>query len=264
MLEKIIKIVRDAGNIILSAADVSASTEFKTSHRDLVTKYDLMVEQYLKKQLLALAPQAEFLGEESSHLSHVANAEQLFIVDPIDGTTNFVHGFRNSCISVGLMCCGVMELGVIYNPYTDELYCAKRGEGAYLGASRLKIKDTDLEHSLLIFGSAIYYHELVPVTLQIFNEAFPKVQDIRRFGAAALDFCHIATGKAGVFFECRLCPWDFAAGSLIAQEAGAVVTALSGAPLDYFQKCSVLVGTTTAHRQFLEISAPHMRSLGLR
>lgn len=264
IFDGIVRIVRQAGDIVLSAPDAFDAAEVKTSHRDLVTKYDRLVEDYLKKELLRLLPDAAFLGEEGDETPQWEKAEWLFIVDPIDGTTNFVQGFPNSCISVGLMHCGEMEYGVIFNPYTGELYRAKRGEGAWLGARRLKIEDRDLEHSLLIFGSALYYRDLVPVTLEIFNEAFPKVQDIRRFGAAALDFCYIASGKAGVFFECRLCPWDYAAGSLIAREAGAVVTALSGAPLDYFHRCSVLVGAPTAHRELLALAGKQMSAHGLR
>lgn len=264
LLDKITQIVKNAGRIILSARDTAEAAEVKTSHRDLVTKYDRAVEDFLKQELLGLLPGAAFLGEEGDETPQWESAEWLFIVDPIDGTTNFVQGFPNSCISVGLMHCGVMEYGVIYNPYTDEVYRAKRGEGAWLGDRRLSVEDADLEHSLMIFGSALYYRDLVPVTTEIFNEAFPKVQDIRRFGAAALDFCYIAAGKAGVFFEARLCPWDYAAGSLIAQEAGAVVSALSGAPLDYYHKCSVLVGTPTAHREFLALAKQSMTSRGLR
>lgn len=264
MLDAIAQIVRRAGTLVLTATDAAGAAEAKTSHRDLVTKYDRMVEEFLQKELLALLPDAAFLGEEGDETPRWEQAEWLFIVDPIDGTTNFVQGFPNVCISVGLMHCGVMELGVVYNPYTEELFCAERGKGTTLNGKRLMTEDRDLEHSLLIFGSAAYYRELLPVTTQIFDAAFPKVQDIRRFGAAALDFCYLAAGKAGVFFEARLCPWDYAAGSLIAQEAGVVVTALSGAPLDFYRKCSVLAGTPTAHRQLLAIAAPYMQAQNLR
>lgn len=263
MLNDIAQIVLRAGAMVLAAKDAAAAAEAKTSHRDLVTKYDRLVEEFLKEQLLALVPDAAFLGEEGDETPQWEQAEALFIVDPIDGTTNFVQGFPNTCVSVGLMLHGKMEYGVVFNPYTDELFSAKRGEGAFLNGKRLHAEDHDLEHSLLIFGSALYYRDLVPLTLQVFNDVFPLVQDIRRFGAAALDFCYIAAGKAGVFFEGRLCPWDYAAGSLIAQEAGAVVTAMSGAPLDFYRKCSVLAGTPTAHRQLLALAAPHMEARGL-
>ena len=105
----------------------------------------------------------------------------------------------------------------------------------------------------MIFGTALYYPELTQQTLTAFNRAFPLVQDVRRFGSAALDLCYLAAGKAGVFYEARLCPWDYAAGSLIAREAGCLVTALDGGPLDYYRKCSVLAGSPTAYRQALAV-----------
>lgn len=264
MLEELIRIAKDAGNIILSAHDIGSAVSQKTSHRDLVTEYDKRVEQLLQAELLKLLPDAAFLGEEGDETPDWEQAEQLFIVDPIDGTTNFVQGYPNCCVSIGLMRRGVMEYGVIHNPFTGEMYYAKRGEGAFERGRRLSAEDRDLEHSLLIFGSAAYYRDLIETTSDIFREVFPKAQDIRRFGSAALDFCYLAAGKAGAFYECRLCPWDYAAGSLIAQEAGLTVTALSGAPLDLLHKCSVLAAAPTAHRQLLEIAAPLMKARGLR
>lgn len=249
MLNALSKIVRQAGEIILSARDVEAGVREKTSPRDLVTSYDLQVQAFLHRELLKLLPQAAFLGEEAEvSPEEIQNAEWLFIVDPIDGTTNFVQGFHNSCVSVGLARRGVMEYGLVYNPYDGELYAARRGQGAALNGVPIHCRDHPLDRSLLIFGSALYYRELVPETLRLFNLAFPLVQDIRRFGSAALDLCYLAAGRAGAFYECRLCPWDYAAGALIAEEAGCKVSQLNGTPLDLFQKSSVLAGSPTAYR----------------
>lgn len=256
MLEQLTQIVREAGAMILSAKDAAQTVTEKTGYRDLVTKYDTLVERFLREKLLALLPEAGFLGEESANAQNWADYEWLFIVDPIDGTTNFVQGFANSCVSVGLLHNGQVEYGLVYNPYADELYRAKRGEGAYLNGRRLSCADRPLSHSLLIFGSALYYPDEQRLTLALFNAVYPLVQDVRRFGSAALDLCYIAAGRAGVFFEARLCPWDYAAGSLIASEAGAVVSALNGSPLDLYHKCSVLVGCPTAHRELLALAAP--------
>ncbi len=246
MLNEIVKIVRDAGGIIRSAGDAERSVREKTGPRDLVTKYDLMVQDFLRRELLKLLPEAGFLGEEGDEREDLSQKEWIFIVDPIDGTTNFVQGYHNSCVSVGLARKGRMEYGVVFNPYDGELYAARRGKGATLNGSPISCADRPLDRSLLIFGSALYYRELVPETLRLFNAAFPLVQDIRRFGSAALDLCYLAAGKAGVFFECRLCPWDYAAGSLIAEEAGCVVTQLDGSPIDLFDKCGILAGSPTA------------------
>ena len=253
MLKRLSEIVLQAGAIICAADGADRSAREKTGPRDLVTKYDTMVQTFLQRELTALLPEAGFMGEEGAAEADWSGCEWLFIVDPIDGTTNFVQGFRNSCVSVGLMHRGEMEYGLVYNPYDGELYTAQRGAGAWLNGQPIRTADRDLEHSLLIFGTALYYRELVDRTLAVFNRMFPLVQDVRRFGSAALDLCYLAAGRAGVFFECRLCPWDYAAGSLIAREAGCRVTRMNGEPLDFFHKCSVLAGSPMAWEQTAEI-----------
>ena len=255
MLEKLEQIIMEAGAVIRSARDAAQSVEEKTSPRDLVTKYDRQVQEFLREKLSALLPEAGFMGEEDPKEQDFSQYEWLFIVDPIDGTTNFIQGFHNSCVSVGLMHRGEMEYGLVYNPYDGELYTARRGAGAFLNGRRIRCADHDLAHSLLIVGTALYYRELTGRTLSILNKALPRVQDIRRFGSAALDLCYLAAGRAGVFYECRLCPWDYAAGALIAAEAGCQVTSLEGGALDYFHKCSVAAGSPTAYRQFMDLIA---------
>ena len=251
LLQKMIEAARGAGEIIRSARDVTGSVHEKTSQRDLVTKYDLLVQEYLQRELSAILPEAGFLGEEGEQREDVSKREWVFIVDPIDGTTNFIQGFHNSCVSIGLVHQGQVSRGVVYNPYDGELYAAEIGKGATLNGVPIRCRDNPLDHSLLIFGTALYYRELVPETLRLFNAAFPLVQDIRRFGSAALDLCYLAAGKAGAFYECRLCPWDYAAGSLIAREAGCIVTQLDGSELDLFRKCSVLAGSPKAYDALL-------------
>ncbi|MBO4418606.1 MAG: inositol monophosphatase [Oscillospiraceae bacterium] len=253
MLNELCSIAQEAGRIIRSAEDVEKSVSEKTGPRDLVTKYDLLVQEYLKNALLGLLPDAGFFGEEGDEAGDYSQREWVFIVDPIDGTTNFVQGFHNSCVSIGLSRHGQMEYGVVYNPYDGELYAAQRGSGAFLNGRRIQCQDHSLDHSLLIFGSALYYRELVPETLRLFNLAFPLVQDIRRFGSAALDLCYLAAGKAGVFYECRLSPWDYAAASLIAREAGCFVTQIDGSELDLLRKSSVLAGSPMAYHALREL-----------
>lgn len=253
MLQAISKTVRSAGEILLSARKLESAVREKTGPRDLVTQYDLQVQAFLREKLLALLPEAGFLGEEDDNPADLSQKEWAFIVDPIDGTTNFVQGFHNCCVSVGLAHCGMMEYGVVYNPYDGELYAAQRGHGAFLNEKPIVCQDRDLEHSLLIFGSALYYRDLVPKTLRLLQAAFPVVQDIRRFGSAALDLCYLAAGRGGVFFECRLCPWDYAAGSLIAQEAGCVVSRIEGGAVDLFRKSSVLAGSPQAYRALFDL-----------
>ncbi len=253
MLKELCDLVQRAGQIILSARNVEESVREKTSPCDLVTKYDLLVQEFLRKELLSLLPEAGFLGEEGDSSVDPAEQEWLFIVDPIDGTTNFVQGYHNSCVSVGLAHKGRVQYGVVFNPYDGELYSAEVGKGAFLNGRPIRCQDHPLDHSLLIFGSALYYRELVPETLRLFQLAFPLVQDVRRFGSAALDLCYLAAGRAGVFFECRLCPWDYAAGSLIAREAGCLVTQLNGTELDLLHKSSVLAGSPSAYHALFRL-----------
>ena len=250
MLEALREIVLDAADIVRSARGVEQSVEEKSSSRDLVTRYDRLVQDYLREKLSALLPEAGFMGEEDAAEQDFSGYEWVFIVDPIDGTTNFIQGFHNSCVSVGLMHRGRMEYGLVCNPYDGELYSAQRGRGAWLNGNPIRCADHDLAHSLVIFGTALYYRELTGQTLSILNAVFPVCQDLRRFGSAALDLCYVAAGRAGVFFECRLCPWDYAAGSLIASEAGCAVSQLDGTELDLFHKCSVLAGNPAAIQEF--------------
>ena len=260
MLDKLISIVRAAGELIPRDLHTGLSVVEKTGPRDLVTKYDALVQERLQTDLLRLLPQAGFMGEEGFHAGDWQRYEWLFIVDPIDGTTNFIQGIPNSSVSVGLMHNGQIEYGVVFNPFTGELFSARRGGGSFRNGRRLRVEDRPLSHSLLLFGSAVYYPELIETTLRLFGLCFPLAQDVRRFGSAALDLCDFAAGRAGAFFECRLCPWDYAAGSLIAEEAGVKVTKLDGSPLGFFAKGSVLAGTPTCweelRRLFSEVETP--------
>ena len=258
MLDKIISIVREAGRLIPADAHAELAVAEKSGPRDLVTKYDALVQQHLQTRLLALLPQAGFMGEEGFHAGDWQRYEWLFIVDPIDGTTNFIQGIPNSSVSVGLMHNGQIEYGVVFNPFTGELFSARRGGGSFRNGRRLRVEDRPLSHSLLLFGSAVYYPELIETTLRLFGLCFPLAQDVRRFGSAALDLCDLAAGRAGAFFECRLCPWDYAAGSLIAREAGCLVTQTDGTPIDLFRKCGILAGSPTAYKELLQVfrSAP--------
>lgn len=253
MLEQLKDIVRRAGQILLSAHDIARGVHEKSSHVDLVTVYDPMVQEFLRRELLALRPEAGFLGEEEER-HDIAGKREIFIVDPIDGTTNFIRGLHHSCVSVGLMADGAMEYGVVYNPYYDEMFSARRGEGAWLGETLLRVTQNPLRDSLVLFGSAIYYRDTIPSTLKFVEALLPQCLDFRRGASAALDCCYVAAGRGDLFFECRLCPWDYAAGSLILTEAGGVATALDGSPLRLTEKCSVAFGNPVNHPQLLEIA----------
>lgn len=254
MYKIIDEIVREAGLLVRNAQNIENSVREKTSSCDLVTKYDTMVQEQLKAKLLAAFPDAGFFGEEETE-HDIRGKRAVFIVDPIDGTTNFVRSLHHSAISVGFLVDGIMEYAAVCNPYYDELFTAQRGKGAFLNGKPLHVTQTALADSLVLFGSAIYYRETIPATVRFMEELFPVTADFRRGGSAALDLCYLAAGRVDLFFECCLQPWDYAAGSLIVQEAGGIVSALTGAPLRFFEQCSVAAGNSNNYPALMEISA---------
>lgn len=237
MLEKIIHLVKRAGEIILSAEDVGAHTHTKTSAADLVTDFDVQVEVFLKRELLALLPEAVFYGEEEAEREDPTRG-WAFIVDPIDGTTNFVRDLRQSAISVALARDGAVEYGVVYDLYKDELFSARRGGGAFLNGSPIHVSTRPLSQGVFGMGTAIYKREYLEPTMRLTEQLFRRSCDFRRLGSAALDLCNVACGRTEVFFEYSLCPWDYAAGSLLVCEAGGRICTLEGKPLPIVERSS--------------------------
>ena len=237
MLEQIAAIVKEAGEIVLSAHDIAAHTHEKSSAADLVTEYDPAVENFLKEKLPPLVPGAIFYGEEEQENADPATG-WAFIVDPIDGTTNFVRGLRQSAVSVALAKDGVIEYGVVLDPYKAELFSARRGGGAFLNGSLIHVSDRPLSQGVFGMGTAIYCREYLAPTMRLTEQLFRRSCDFRRMGAAALDLCNVACGRTELFFEFSLCPWDYAAGSLLVTEAGGVISTLDGQPLAFDRRCS--------------------------
>lgn len=238
MLEQIMDVVRRAGEMVLSAHDIAAGTHEKTSAADLVTEYDLAVEAFLKRELPPLCPGAIFYGEEEAENADPSR-DWAFIVDPIDGTTNFVRGLRQSAISVALARDGQVEYAVVFDPYKNEMFSARRGGGAFLNGAPIRVSGKPLAEGIFGMGTAIYRREYLEPTMRVTEQLFRRACDFRRLGAAALDLCDVACGRVELFFEYSLCPWDFAAGSLIITEAGGHISTLQGGPLALTERCSV-------------------------
>ena len=246
MLDQMIAIVRQAGEIILSAKDVASQTHEKTSAADLVTEYDLAVEHFLKEKLPPLAPGAIFFGEEEAENADPSRG-WAFIVDPIDGTTNFVRDLRQSAISVALAKDGAVEYGVVYDPFRNEVFSARRGGGAFRNGQPIHVSSRPLSEGVFGMGTAIYRREYLEPTMRLTEQLFRRSCDFRRMGAAALDLCNVACGRTELFFEYSLCPWDYAAGSLLVTEAGGMACTLEGAPLPITERCSVWVSNRVNH-----------------
>lgn len=238
MLDQIIPIVREAGDIVLSARDIWSHTHEKTSAADLVTEYDLAVENFLKEKLPPLVPGSIFFGEEEAENADPTRG-WAFIVDPIDGTTNFVRGLKQSAVSVALAHDGHVEYAVVLDPFKGELFSAKRGGGAFLNGSPIHVSEKPLSEGVFGMGTAIYRREYLEPTMRMTEQLFRRSCDFRRLGAAALDLCDVACGRTELFFEYSLCPWDHAAGSLILTEAGGFACTLEGEPLSLTDRCSV-------------------------
>ena len=175
------------------------------------------------------------------------------MVDPIDGTTNFTRRMNYSSISVALVHNGQTEYGVVYNPYVGELFAARRGHGATLNGAPIHVSDNDVPHAIVVCGSTIYDRTYTDRNFSILRRLYDRCLDYRRFASAALDCCQIAAGRAEIFFECRLSPWDYAAGTLIAQEAGATATRLEGGPMDPLHAGSVFITNGVCHSVLSEL-----------
>lgn len=252
MLQQISELVKHCGEMILSADHIRDSVTVKPGSSNFVTRYDVAVQEFLQKKLLDLLPQAVFIGEENDARAN-ADAEYAFIVDPIDGTTNFIKGYPRCAVSVGLAHRGKMELGVVYNPFSQELFTAKKGEGAERNGRCIHVSQNHLKDGIVCFGTSPYYPEAAEKSFELAKQLYQHAMDLRRTGSAALDLCDVACGRCELFFEAILSPWDYAAASLIVEEAGGSVMDMEEHTLRFDEKCSVLAGNQAALADFFAL-----------
>ena len=209
-------LLRAAGRMML---DYQSPKGFsKGHHADFVTEADIAVQSYLVDALQRAYPRAKFLAEEEDR--HVLTDALTFIIDPIDGTTNYFRRRRCSMISIGAVENKLPVFGGLYDPYTGEMYLAERGKGATCNGERIRVSDTSLDKALIGFGSAPYYEELFSLTGRTVSTLLPKIADVRRTGSACRELCDVARGISDGHFEWRLQPWDYCAGTLLIEEAG--------------------------------------------
>lgn len=249
MLEKLGVIMRKAGDIIRGADLGTMVIEAKSSPGDMVTHYDIAVQDMLFQELRRLLPEAGFIGEENGVVVG-DNFGYCFLVDPIDGTANFARDYHHSSVSVGLAYSGKLVIGLVLNPYLDELFYAQVGHGAFLNGKPIRASERGLPDGMVLFGTSPHDKSKVEETFALAKLLHLNSLDIRRSGSAALDLCYIASGRCELFFEMRLEPWDYAAASLIVQEAGGVVTTLGGHHLGLDGPHSVLAGGQQAYHDF--------------
>jgi myo-inositol-1(or 4)-monophosphatase len=207
----------------------------KKGRIDLVTAADLAVEQMFRELIVARFPSHGVLGEEAASGAQPRDARFRWIIDPVDGTTNFAHGLALFCVSIALEVDGRLEIGVVYDPMADELFTAERGGGARLNGAPLRVSTcATLVDALLCTGFPYSIREERRRQVDVFAAFLEEAQAVRRLGSAALDLCYVAAGRFDGFWEERIHPWDIAAGALIIEEAGGTVSGMDGAPFDAF------------------------------
>lgn len=251
MLKKIIDAVKKAGEIYLSAGN-DLGVEDKGSAVNLVTKYDKMIQDFLFEELQKIVPGCTFLGEEGDDNKTLTDG-YCFVIDPIDGTTNFIKGFQHSAISVALAKDKEFIIGVVLDPDLNNLFYAEKGKGAYLNGKKISVSDCTIDKSLVLFGTCPYEHELAHKTFELTEKIFYKAIEVRRGGSAALDICYVAGGKADLYYEMILRPWDWAGASVILSEAGGFAATFEKEPIDANKTTSFVCGNKNSLRDFYEI-----------
>ncbi len=258
MLTIAIRAARIAGDIIQrSAENVDRLTINKKSKNDFVTEVDRMAEQEIIKIIHSAYPEHSIIGEESGE--HKGN-DYIWIIDPLDGTTNFLHGYPQYAVSIALKHKGKIEVGVIYDPLRDELFTAEKGGGAMLNNRRIRVgKLTNINMALLGTGFPFKYPEHIDCYLKMFKTLMSNTAGIRRAGSAALDLAYLSAGRLDGFWEIGLKQWDMAAGILLVQEAGGVITDFSFND-DYLKSGNLIAGNPKMHQAMYKAIEPHVSS----
>ncbi|HUO45081.1 MAG TPA: inositol monophosphatase family protein [Burkholderiales bacterium] len=262
MLNTAVKAARRAGNIINRAAqNLDILTVTQKVANEFVSEVDREAEQAIIKILLGAYPNHSILAEESGA---AGASDYQWIIDPLDGTTNFLHGFPQYAVSIGLAHKGVLTQGVVYDPTRNDLFTASRGHGAYLNDRRIRVsKRRQLDQSLIGTGFPFREFTLADEYLKIFRDMIRNTAGVRRAGSAALDLSSVAAGRLDGFWEFGLKPWDMAAGVLLITEAGGLVSDLDGN--DGFMVSGNLVcGNPKVFAQLLQDISAHLKKNGPR
>jgi myo-inositol-1(or 4)-monophosphatase len=221
---------------------------------DFVTGADTAVQSRLCAELSKKYPDIQFMGEEGEK-SNIDFSGSVWILDPVDGTTNLIHDYQMSAVSLGLVENGEPVLGIIYNPFTEELFYAQKGKGAYLNGNKISVSsEKTLTNALIAFGTSPYNKEMADVNFNMIKETYLRSGDIRRSGSAALDLAYTACGRIDGFFERNLKPWDYCAGICIVNEAGGMVTDMHCGSVAFDKNSDILATNGKIHSELAEIT----------
>lgn len=263
-LEKILPIITEVANQYLTRESSQNITQ--KGDANFVTEVDTNIEKAMRERLSDLYPQIQFMGEEKDN-SEIDFSGCVWILDPVDGTSNLIHDFQNSSLSLALAVGKKIVFGIIYHYYSQEYFYAKKGEGASMGrilpssssqtmnfvTTPITVSDTtELSRSLVSFGTSPYDKAtLGEKNCETLKQIFFLCEDIRRIGSAAIELAFVAAGRVDLYLERNLKPWDYAAAIVIIQEAGGIITDYSGAPIDISKPCDILAGNKIVHDKLL-------------
>jgi myo-inositol-1(or 4)-monophosphatase len=255
-LDTAVTIAREAGELLMDGFGRAIHIEHKSSAVDWVTQYDRASEELITGRLRAAFPDHALVGEEGTNTGREGGYR--WYIDPLDGTTNYAHGFPVFCVSLGLYCDGRPALGVIYDPMLDECFTAIAGKGAYLtsprGRQRLRVSaETNLVAGLLATGFPYDVHTSPRNNLDYFGAFVLRAQGIRRPGSAALDVAYVAAGRLDGYWEQKVHSWDLSAAILMVQEAGGRVTFLDGRPIELEPRFDVVASNGALHEPMLDV-----------
>lgn len=252
--QQVKEIAKRAGNKIKIKNDIEIFA--KEGSHNYVTEMDKKISAFLEKELLDIVPESIVISEESRKNKELTSS-LAWIIDPIDGTTNYIYHFNLSCISIALMENQSPVLGVVYNPFTDEMFCGIKNNGAYLNEKRIQVNRTSsVKESLILAETNPYSNRSENKSFSCMNRLFQTCVDIRITGSAALDVCYIASGKGSGFFTESLCPWDVAAGYIILEEAGGRATHWDGTPLTFKTNENIVASNGFIHDEMLLLMTP--------
>jgi len=260
MLNVAVMAARRGGDTLIRNIPKLAKLKIEQKGRnDFVSEADYAAEAAVIGVILKHYPDHAIIAEESGAQGE---SDYTWVIDPLDGTTNFLHGFPVFCVSVGLMHKGRVEHGVVYDPMRQELFTASRGQGAQLDGRKIRVSgQLQLERALL--GTGFPYRDSnlgIPPYMKMLEKAIMETAGIRRCGAAALDLCYVAAGRMDLFWETGLRSWDLAAGSLIIREAGGIISGLDGSE-DFLDSGHVLTGTPKIYAAVAKLFAPDIRDM---
>lgn len=257
MLSIAVRAARDAGKVITHASQDLGTLKVRSkTYNDFVSEVDHAAERAIIKTLQDAYPDHGIIAEEGGNQN--AQAENVWIIDPLDGTTNFLHGFPQYCVSIALRQQGQFTQAVVYDPNRNDLFTATRGRGAFLNDKRIRVSNrSKLQDALIATGFPFRDFAHLDAYLAMFKDMLKKTSGLRRPGSAALDLAYVAAGWADGYWEIGLFPWDLAAGALLVHEAGGLVGDFEGNE-GYLESGNIVAGNPKIFGQILQALAPHL------